>query len=55
MQVVHDVRRRGGDADAIEVGDDGEQKREAEHARADTRSGHQGAEYSDDKKKPPRR
>ena len=43
VQVVDDVRRRGGDTDAIEVGDDREEKREAEHARPDTRSGHQGA------------
>ena len=34
VQVVHDVGRGGRDADAIEVGDDGEQKGEAEDARA---------------------
>ena len=38
MQILHDERRRGGDADAIEVGDDGEQKREPEDA--DTDAGH---------------
>ena len=34
MQILHDVGRGGRDADAIEVGDDGEQKGEAEDARA---------------------
>ena len=38
MQILHDERRRGGDADAIEVGDDGEEKSEPEDA--DTNAGH---------------
>ena len=35
MELVHDRRRGGGDADAIEVGDDREQEREAEDTGAD--------------------
>ena len=42
VQVIDDERRRGGDADAIQVGDDGQEKREAEHAHTNTRNGHQG-------------
>ena len=39
MQILHDERRRGGDADAIEVGDDGEEKREPEDADTDAGRG----------------
>ena len=36
VQVVDDVRRRGGNADAIQVCNDREEKREAEYARTDS-------------------
>ena len=35
-EVLHDERRGDGDADAIEVGDDGEEEREPQDAEADT-------------------
>ena len=35
MQILHDERRRSGDADAIEIRDDGEKKREPEDAGTD--------------------
>ena len=34
MEVVHNGRRRRGDTDAIEVCDEGEEKREREHTPA---------------------